>query len=573
MRLPSTDAILKIEHDLKTLFNVEEFIAEHEHVDGAVRSRLLFDDKIFEIEGKINPKELLRAEIHRLIKKNLYSIFVGELGRAPAPYGIMDGVRPTMRLPSTDAILKIEHDLKTLFNVEEFIAEHEHVDGAVRSRLLFDDKIFETEGKINPKELLRAEIHRLIKKNLYSIFVDELKKNPAPYGIMDGVRPTKIIHRWLRAGLDRSAIIERLTTEYLVSDRKARLLMEVAERQLPILASTDERTIGIYIGIPFCVTRCLYCSFPSNVLPDRKKIDEFMSALERDIQSARSDVERYNFRVQSIYVGGGTPTSLPDDLFERLLDWTVESFDGRHVEEFTVECGRPDTITPSKIESMKKFGVSRVSVNPQSMQQRTLDRIGRRHSPDDIIRAFHDLRAASDWKINMDMILGLPGERLDDVIDSLEKVLALEPDDVTLHALALKRGSRLQAALDDEGRSLSEFNLPSDAEVRSMADQSEIRLRAQKYEPYYLYRQGYMSGQIENVGWCRAGAEGIYNVQIMDERQTIIGIGGAASTKVEDKKNARLLSSFHPKDLLTYLRDIDHYVEKRSALLKSVYGD
>ena len=477
-----------------------------------------------------------------------------------------------MKLETTEVISKIEHELKTLFGVEEIIAEHEIEDDIIRSRLLFDGKIFETEGIIKPHELLRAEIHRLAKRNLYSIFVERIGKKPAPYGIMHGVRPTKIVHRWLRAGLDRSMVVARLMNEYLVSERKARLLLEVAERQLPILASSDDRTVGIYIGIPFCVTRCLYCSFPSNVLPDRKKIDEFMSALEKDIDSARSDVERYNFRVQSIYVSGGTPTSLPDDLFERLLARTVDAFDGRNVEEFTVECGRPDTITPPKIELMKKFVVGRVSVNPQSMQQRTLDRIGRRHSPEDIIRAFHQLRAASDWSINMDLILGLPGERLSDVIDSIEKILALEPDDITLHALALKRGSRLQMELDDEVHRLSDFNLPSDKEVRAMAEQSELRLRAANYEPYYLYRQGYMSGQLENVGWCRAGAEGIYNIQIMDERQTIIGIGGAASTKVEDKKNARLLSSFHPKDLLTYLRDIDHYIDKRSSLLSALFG-
>lgn len=478
-----------------------------------------------------------------------------------------------MKIETTEVIRKIEHELKTLFNVEEIIAEHDFEGDIIRSRLQVGDKIFERAGSIIPTENRRAEIHRLIKKNLYAIFIGELGKKPAPYGIMHGVRPTKIVHRWLRAGFDRATVERRLSEDYLVSDRKARLLTEVAARQLPILASSDERTIGIYIGIPFCVTRCLYCSFPSNVLPSETKITEFMSALERDIDSARSLVERYGFRVQSIYVGGGTPTSLPDDHFERLLAWTVGAFVGSGLEEFTVECGRPDTITPSKIELMKRFGVDRVSVNPQSMQQRTLDRIGRRHSPSDIIRAFNELRRASDWSINMDMILGLPGERLDDVIDSLEKVLALEPDDVTLHALALKRGSRMQMELDDEVRSPADFDLPSDAEVRRMAEESEARLRAANYEPYYLYRQGYMSGQIENVGWCRAGAEGIYNVQIMDEQQTIIGIGGAASTKVADKKNARLQSSFHPKDLTTYLRDIDHYIEKRAALLASIYDD
>ena len=478
-----------------------------------------------------------------------------------------------MRIETTEVISKITHEIKTLFNVREELAIEHELDGdIVTTRMLFDDELLEWSGKINPHEKRRAEIHRLVKRNLYCIFVNRLGKNPAPYGIMHGVRPTKIVHRRLRAGFDRSMIEQQLMDEYLVSAEKAALLTEVALSQLPILNSSDERTIGIYIGIPFCVTRCLYCSFPSNVLPGEKKIAEFMSALERDINAARLDVERYGFKVQSIYIGGGTPTALPDPHFNRLLELTVESFRGNDLIEFTVECGRPDTITPSKIALMSRYGVDRVSVNPQSMQQKTLDRIGRRHSPEDIVRAFHELRRAADWKINMDLILGLPGERLDDVIDTLDRVLALEPDDVTLHALALKRGSRLQIELDDEVRALSDFDLPSDEEVRRMSDEASRRLRAADYSPYYLYRQGYMSGQIENVGWCRAGAEGIYNIQIMDERQTIIGIGGAASTKVPDNKNERLQSTFHAKELSVYLRDIDHYIDKRTGLLASIYS-
>ena len=476
-----------------------------------------------------------------------------------------------MEIATTEVITKITREIEMLFGVRDLIAQHELNGATLTTKLFIDDQIFEWSGNVNQNEILRAEIHRLVKRNLYKIFVERLNRPPAPYGIMHGVRPTKIVHRWLRSGFDRSMVERRLMEEYCVSEPKARLLLEVAQRQIPTLNSSDDRTVSIYIGIPFCVTRCLYCSFPSNVLPGEKKIAEFMTVLKRDLDAARRDVEKYNFKVQSIYIGGGTPTSLPDDRFEHVLDWAVGAFDGRNVEEFTVECGRPDTITPSKIELMRRFNVSRVSVNPQSMQQRTLDRIGRRHSPEDVIRAFNELRGASDWQINMDLILGLPGEHLDDVVDSLKKVLALAPDDVTLHALALKRGSRLQIELNDEGRALSDFNLPSDDEVRSMGASTEKMLRAAGYEPYYLYRQGYISGQLENIGWSRAGAIGIYNVQIMDEQQTIIGIGGAASSKVADKKHCRLLSSFHPKDLLIYLRDIEHYIEKRSALLASVY--
>ena len=205
------------------------------------------------------------------------------------------------------------------------------------------------------------------------------------------------------------------------------------------------------------------------------------------------------------------------------------------------------------------------------MQQRTLDFIGRKHSVEDFIRAFNDLRTASDWKINTDLILGLPGERLSDFKDSLEKVLALAPDDITLHALAIKRGSKLQTRLADEINRLEDFDLPSNSEVRDMETFAEKVLRGKNYLPYYLYRQGYSSGQIENVGWCKRGAEGIYNVQMMGERQTILGIGGAASTKVPDFANKKIQTAFNAKDLTTYLRDVEKYIARRENILAEIY--
>ena len=262
---------------------------------------------------------------------------------------------------------------------------------------------------------------------------------------------------------------------------------------------------------------------------------------------------------------------MPENFFAEMLETVHKNFYGAGVEEFTVEGGRPDTITAEKISAMKNFGVSRVSVNPQTMQQRTLDFIGRKHTVEDFIRAYNELRAASDWQINCDLILGLPGETFGDFKDSLEKVLALAPDDITLHALAIKRGSKMQTRLSDKINSLEDFNLPSDKEVRGMETFAEKILRGQNYQPYYLYRQGYSSGQIENVGWCRRGAEGIYNVQMMSERQTILGIGGAASSKVPDVANKKILTAFNAKDLETYLRDVEKYIARRENILAEIY--
>ena len=466
---------------------------------------------------------------------------------------------------------------------EEFQISNDVKGGKVSTRLVVKSskstKILNAADFINFDEKLSAEVNRLIKKNLYRILTGDLKLRNVPYGIMHGVRPTKIIHRWLRNGfaktnygiIDRDKIASRLRADYLVSYEKSLLLTEVALRQIPILNSTDEKSVSVYIGIPFCVTRCLYCSFPSNILPSDEKIAEFMKILTIDINAVAESIKRYGLKVQNIYIGGGTPTSLPINFFNELLEKvTNEFYDG--AQEFTVECGRADTIDDEKISVMKNFKVNRVCVNPQTMQDKTLEKIGRKHTAAQVVTAFKKLRDASNWLINMDLILGLPSENLNDVIDSLNKILELNPDDVTLHALALKRGSKLQTQLADEISTLEDFDLPSDEEVRRMAENAEKILRGKGYVPYYLYRQGYISGGIENIGYCKRDAECIYNVQIMDERQIILGIGTAASTKVPDNKNLRLQTSFNAKDLNTYLRDFEKYINNREKVLASVYG-
>ncbi|MBE8953581.1 MAG: coproporphyrinogen dehydrogenase HemZ [Quinella sp. 1Q7] len=429
-------------------------------------------------------------------------------------------------------------------------------------------------------ERFGAEANRLVKKNLYRLLVDNFGIDAVPYGILHGVRPTKIIQRWIDDGfgvtsqgvIDRDRIARRICTDFLAERDKAELLTEVAIRQLPIIRAVDDKTVSVYVGIPFCRTRCLYCSFPSNVLPADSEVAEFMTVLNRDIEAAANSIARYGLKVQTIYIGGGTPSALPEKFFAELLAKVHDSFNGAGVEEFTVECGRPDTITAEKISAMKNFGVTRVSVNPQTMHQRTLDLIGRQHTVADVERAFHELRAASNWLINMDLIIGLPGERLANFAETLSKIIALKPDDVTIHTLAIKRGSKLQMRLADALNRLEDFDLPDDAEVRRMSEHAAKILRGEKFSPYYLYRQGYSSGQLENVGWCKRGAASVYNVQIMGERQTILGVGAAASTKVPDPVAKKILTAFNAKDLPIYLRDVERYIARRDEILSQVYS-
>ena len=430
-------------------------------------------------------------------------------------------------------------------------------DGTVRRRSM--------ESAARVGENPRSERHRLIKRNFYELLRAELGLPEAPWGILYGVRPSKIVHRWLDGGASRSEVVARLRAEYGVGEDKAALLVDSSLYQRPWLQQSDSKTVSIYAGIPFCPSRCLYCSFPAFVLPGEKMLRRFTEVFFRDLAAVREAVERYGFRVQNIYVGGGTPTSLPDEVFDEVLRKLYENFVSESLVEFCVEAGRPDSMTPAKLSSMLRYGVNRVSANPQTMQARTLRRIGRRHEPEDIVRMYKDLRRAGIPCINMDVIVGLPGEDARDVEDTMGKIAELAPDDVTLHALALKKGSRLK-------ENLSETELPDDGTAREMFAVAMDAAKRMGLTPYYLYRQGYQSGQLENVGCCRPGAESMYNIQIMGERQTILGVGGAATSKIVSPTQKYLKTSFNPKEITVYLDKVDDYIEKRARLLQEVYG-
>lgn len=425
---------------------------------------------------------------------------------------------------------------------------------------------FSCSAKMHSDESRKAAINRLIKLNLYHIFREKLNKKSAPWGILHGVRPTKIVHRFMEQGLDREKLLIRLQNDYEVSRKKADLLVDIAYLQLPFFQkAADPRLISVYIGIPFCPSRCLYCSFPSSILPSAEITKKYLQTLNYEITKIKQLIDEYDFKIQSIYLGGGTPTSLNEVDFEDLLSLISQSFKSSYLEEFTVEAGRPDSLNLNKAKCIVKYGADRISVNPQTMQDRTLRLIGRKHESADILRAFAQVRQAGLKHINADLIIGLPGENENDAADTIKKVIELAPDDITLHALALKKGSELKLIKDD-------IVLPDDETVQNMSKIMTEAIADYGLRPYYLYRQGYMSGQLENVGYSREGSESVYNIQIMGERQTILGIGGAATSKIV-YPGKRLQTSFNAKDLHTYLNSIDKYIERRALLLKEAFDD
>ena len=310
----------------------------------------------------------------------------------------------------------------TIFDYDELKIENIYDDVALNGvktvlTLRKDEKLwtYTRQSFLHDDESVKAGTNRLIKLNLYHIFCEDLQAKKAPWGILHGVRPTKIVHRLMEQGLDRQGVIGRLQGDYEVQIDKANLITDIAYLQLPFLTkANDPKLISVYVGIPFCPSRCLYCSFPSSILPSSEMTRKYLQTLNYEITKIKALIEQYDFKVQSIYVGGGTPTSLNENDFDDLLSLVAKSFKGDYVEEFTVEAGRPDSLSLEKAKSIVKYGADRVSVNPQTMQDRTLSLIGRKHTSADILRAFKQVRQAGIKHVNTDLIIGLPGEDIKD---------------------------------------------------------------------------------------------------------------------------------------------------------------
>ncbi len=378
-----------------------------------------------------------------------------------------------------------------------------------------------------------------------------------PWGILSGIRPVKIVHRLLDEGYPASHIKRELTDFYRLAPQKAELIIDISLRERKYILPYDDKKISIYISIPFCPTRCSYCSFPSNETGRWGHLsDDYLYSLIKEMKAVYLKLREGGYSCQTVYIGGGTPTSLNNDQLRLLLDRANEYFVSGDTLEFTVEAGRPDTLDRDKLELMKKMGVTRIGINPQSMNAVTLKKIGRRHTPGDVVEAFNAARSAGHNNINMDVIMGLPGENPDMVRNTMESICELKPEGVTIHTLAVKRASRLRA----EGGNPEQV---SEQEVEEMLELATSYVRHMGMHPYYLYRQKYMVGNLENVGYSLPGYEGIYNMQIMEEKQTIIGLGAGAVSKLVFLKEDRHERLANIKDLYYYINRLDEVIEKK----------
>ncbi|MGN1413639.1 MAG: coproporphyrinogen dehydrogenase HemZ [Anaerovoracaceae bacterium] len=370
-----------------------------------------------------------------------------------------------------------------------------------------------------------------IKREIFSILSRMTGQMP-PWGILTGVRPVKLTGELYQKLGSREKVNLCLKNEYLVSDEKIALLLETCEYQQKVLGSPPNSGVGLYIGIPFCPTRCLYCSFPSNQ-KGQEEITKYLEALVTEIRYCGRRMRETGLWPESVYIGGGTPTTLSPDQLDRLLTEVETHMDLSRTKEFTVEAGRPDTITEEKLRVLKQHGIMRISINPQSMKKRTLEFIGRSHAPEDILDAFHKTACAGISMINADVIAGLPEETPEDFKNTMETIIGLEPDNITVHTLAVKRASRL---MDQD----PDYHYRQGQIVSEMLEIGSRMLREAGYRPYYLYRQKHMAGSFENVGYCKGDTPCIYNIRIMEEQQTIIALGAGGISKVYFPEENRL---------------------------------
>ncbi len=410
----------------------------------------------------------------------------------------------------------------------------------------------------------RTEVKNELKRLLYRMLREQTGRT-LPWGTLTGIRPTKIPMRLLEQGWRNVQIAQYMRDTYYTGNEKTALAIAIANRERHILEGLDlGNGYSLYVGIPFCPSICLYCSFSSNPIHLWKdQVDAYLDALCREIDYLSGELS--GRELNTLYIGGGTPTTLEPPQLERLLGRLEQSFDVTGLREYTVEAGRPDSITREKLQVLKEHGVTRISINPQTMNQATLDFIGRKHTVEQTVEAFALAREMGFDNINMDLIVGLPGEGKDEVEHTMQELARLDPDSVTVHSLAVKRASRLRL-FREEHRELTMTNSQEIMEMTARyARQSDMF-------PYYLYRQKNMAGNFENVGYAKEGKEGIYNILIMEEMQSIFALGAGAATKLAFAKD-RIERIENVKDIRNYIDRIDEMIgRKRAGLGEWLHG-
>lgn len=480
---------------------------------------------------------------HYAAEQMMLTLFPGERPEYP------EGPLPSDLSGEQNAAVFTLHRGKKLTNISVLVFRPQGYYNGVRR--------FPSEELDRPPEEVYHTVQHALKLAFYKAGTALLGTQP-PWGALTGVRPVKLPTRSMLAGQTEKQAEVELRKGYFVSPDRAKLAVDCARASVEAQRSLKEGEVSLYVGIPFCPTRCAYCSFVSaDVGRTLKLVEPYVEGLLREVAETGRVLREAGLTIRSFYMGGGTPTTLSAGQMDRLLTQCEECLPLEGCTEYTVEAGRPDTITREKLAVLKAHRIGRISVNPQTLEDHVLEAIGRKHSAGDIREACGLARDVGFDCINMDLIAGLPRDTFDGFRRSLEGVLAMEPENVTVHTLALKKGSTL---METGGP------LPSGEEVAGMLDFSRELLTTKGYIPYYLYRQKYMSGSLENVGWARPGAESLYNIVMMEELHTVVSLGAGGVTKlIRDGTILRLTNPKFPQD---YLSGLDKVLGQKAEIGK-----
>lgn len=471
-------------------------------------------------------------------------------------------------------------DTKLIFSIEEMEANI-HIHFTTKT----SDTSFFVSGYVKSNEaqptfectkiiqgLSNKEVFKEEKNAISQVYLKMLQEYTGmiqKWGILTGIRPTKLLHKHMQNHTPMEEAHQSLKEEYLMSEEKIDLMQRIIDRQLAVIPDLYDlkKEVSIYIGIPFCPTKCAYCTFPAYAINGRQgSVFSFLGGLHYEIQKTGEWLKKNNIKITTVYYGGGTPTSITAEEMDMLYEQMYESFpDVENIREVTVEAGRPDTITPEKLEILKKWNIDRISINPQSYTQQTLKAIGRHHTVEETIEKYHLSRKHGMNNINMDLIIGLPGEGISEFQHTLDKTEELMPESLTVHTLSFKRASEMT-------RNKAKYKVAERDEIQEMMKMAEEWTDEFNYVPYYLYRQKNILGNLENVGYSKVGQESIYNIMMMEELQTVIGLGCGASSKFIHPVTGKITQFSNPKDPKTYNDSFEEYTERKIALLNEHFS-
>lgn len=486
-------------------------------------------------------------------------------------YVLFEGHKIKQDLGELFRIFFPEEEINYINNIEEYKGRgvlikssifEENRNTFAKTELYIDNKLSSKDIEdINRINVYRDSFEKNISVGIKKTLVEVLKsnENQLPWGILTGIRPIKIIHDLIDKGINDDEIIRVMTKEYRLSMDKVKLILDIGKKQRKHIYPLDGDRYSLYISIPFCPTTCLYCSFPSLPINRYKKhIEDYVDVLIYEIQMISELMK--GKKLNTVYIGGGTPTAIPPEELERIIQSIYLEFGESNINEFTVEAGRPDTITEQYLKMLYENKIHRISINPQTMNNETLKLIGRHHTSEDIIRTFNMAKKIGFESINMDLIIGLPGEGIEDIINTLEQVKALNPENLTVHTLSVKRGSEFKDTID-------KYPLESQDILKGMLEEITKFTNKVGLDPYYLYRQKQTLGNFENIGYSKPGMECVYNIAMMEEKETIIGAGMGSVSKIFLPKENKIIRVPNFKGLKDYMTRIDELIDNKKQVL------